>query len=77
MTAIDGTTLCLPSTLSVRNEFGTHKGGGKNNQSQTEMAQMLIQYDLMSHLVTKAEIYPIKKPVMKITGFFYVFYVYI
>lgn len=61
LTAIDGTTLCLPSTPSVRDEFGTHKGGGKNNQSQTEMAQMLIQYDLMSHLVTKSEIYPIKK----------------
>lgn len=61
LTAIDGTTLYLPSTPSVRDEFGTHKGGGKNNQSRTEMAQMLIHYDVMSHLITKSEIYPINK----------------
>ena len=63
LTAIDGSSLILPNTPSVKAEFGTHKNGTKHKKEahETVMGRLLVHYDVLNHIITYAQLHPIAK----------------
>jgi hypothetical protein len=63
LNAIDGSTLVLPNTPDIKGTFGTHKNGRKGSKTlhETVMGRLMVQYDVLNHVITNAEVHPIAK----------------
>jgi hypothetical protein len=66
--AIDGTSIQLPDTKSIRKEFGVHKNGSKTGViTETPMARLLLEEDVLNKTFTRAELFPITKSELSAT----------
>lgn len=60
--ALDGSALVLPSSDSIKQEFGIQAGGPTKVVSEPPaMGLMLAHYDLLNHLILKTALYPIQQ----------------
>jgi hypothetical protein len=66
--AIDGTSIQLPDTKNIRKEFGVHKNGSKTGViTETPMARLLLEEDVLNKTFTRAELFPITKSELSAT----------
>ena len=66
--AIDGSSLVLPKTPDTKAEFGVHRNGNrqKTGLHETVMGRLVVQYDVVNHLITFAQLHPIAKSELSI-----------
>lgn len=66
--AIDGTAIQLPDTPNIRKAFGVHKNGSKTGViTETPMARLLLEEDVLNKTFTRAECFPTTKSELSAT----------